>query len=94
MSKFIVEGGHTLSGEIRPQGAKNEALEVLSAVLLTESEVRISNVPEILDVKNLIALLQGSADVALFLIKRYALRLAERSQLLAVGANLLDVSFQ
>jgi len=59
MSKFIVEGGHSLSGEIRPQGAKNEALEVLSAVLLTESEVRISNVPEILDVKNLILLLQG-----------------------------------
>ena len=59
MSKFIVEGGHGLSGEIRPQGAKNEALEVLSAVLLTESEVRISNIPEILDVKNLIALLQG-----------------------------------
>ena len=59
MSKFIVEGGRSLSGEIRPQGAKNEALEVLSAVLLTESEVRISNVPEILDVKNLIALLQG-----------------------------------
>lgn len=59
MSKFIVEGGHSLSGEIRPQGAKNEALEVISAVLLTESEVRISNVPEILDVKNLIALLEG-----------------------------------
>ena len=59
MSKFIVEGGHSLSGEIRPQGAKNEALEVISAILLTESEVRISNIPEILDVKNLIALLQG-----------------------------------
>ena len=59
MSKFIVEGGHSLSGEIRPQGAKNEALEVISAVLLTKSEVRISNVPEILDVKNLIVLLQG-----------------------------------
>ena len=59
MSKFIVEGGHSLSGEIRPQGAKNEALEVISAVLLTKSEVRISNVPEILDVKNLISLLQG-----------------------------------
>ena len=59
MSKFIVEGGHSLSGEIRPQGAKNEALEIISAVLLTKSEVRISNVPEILDVKNLIALLQG-----------------------------------
>ena len=59
MSKFIVEGGHSLGGEIRPQGAKNEALEVISAVLLTDSEVRISNIPEILDVKNLIVLLQG-----------------------------------
>ena len=58
MSRFIIEGGHKLSGEIRPQGAKNEALEVLSAVLLTDEEVRIDNVPEILDVKNLIELLK------------------------------------
>ena len=59
MSSFIVEGGHKLSGAIRPQGAKNEALEVISAVLLTEEEVTISNIPEILDVKNLILLLEG-----------------------------------
>ena len=59
MSKFIIEGGHRLSGTITPQGAKNEALEVISAVLLTGEPVTISNVPEILDVKNLIALLQG-----------------------------------
>lgn len=59
MSRFIVEGGFSLSGEITPQGAKNEALEVISAVLLTDKEVRISNVPEILDVKNLISLLEG-----------------------------------
>ena len=59
MSTFIVEGGHPLSGEIHPQGAKNEALEVISAVLLTGEEIRISNIPEILDVKNLIGLLQG-----------------------------------
>lgn len=59
MSKFIIEGGHRLHGEIEPQGAKNEALEVISAVLLTPAEVRISNIPEILDVRNLIALLQG-----------------------------------
>ncbi len=58
-STFIVEGGHELHGEIMPQGAKNEALEVISAVLLTKEEVIISNVPEILDVKNLINLLQG-----------------------------------
>jgi UDP-N-acetylglucosamine 1-carboxyvinyltransferase len=59
MSKFIIEGGHRLHGRIEPQGAKNEALEIISAVLLTKEEVRISNIPEILDVKNLIALLQG-----------------------------------
>lgn len=59
MSKFIIEGGHRLSGSIEPQGAKNEALQVISAVLLTDSEVRIDNVPEILDVRNLIALLEG-----------------------------------
>ena len=59
MSSFIVEGGHKLSGTIRPQGAKNEALQVISAVLLTKEEVRISNIPEILDIKNLILLLEG-----------------------------------
>ncbi len=58
MSSFVIEGGHRLSGAIRPQGAKNEALEVISAVLLTSDEVTISNVPEILDVKNLLLLLQ------------------------------------
>ena len=59
MASFSIEGGHTLSGSITPQGAKNEALEVISAILLTKEEVRISNVPEILDVKNLIGLLEG-----------------------------------
>ena len=59
MGRFIIEGGHKLSGEITPQGAKNEALEVISAVLLTADPVVISNVPEILDVKNLIDLLTG-----------------------------------
>lgn len=59
MSSFIIEGGHALSGSIHPQGAKNEALEVISAVLLTEDEVVISNIPEILDVRNLIQLLEG-----------------------------------
>ena len=58
-STFIVEGGHELHGEITPQGAKNEALEVISAVLLTPEEVIIGNIPEILDVKNLIGLLKG-----------------------------------
>ena len=54
MSSFVIEGGHKLSGSIRPQGAKNEALEVICAVLLTHEEVVISNIPEILDVRNLI----------------------------------------
>lgn len=58
-STFIVEGGHRLSGTITPQGAKNEALEVISAVLLTSEEIIIDNIPEILDVKNLILLLEG-----------------------------------
>lgn len=58
MSSFIVEGGHKLSGEVDIQGAKNEALEVICAVLLTDQEVTISNVPDILDVNNLINLLK------------------------------------
>lgn len=58
MGTFIVEGGHTLEGSIRPQGAKNEALEVICATLLTAGKVTISNLPDILDVINLIALLK------------------------------------
>lgn len=63
MGSFVIEGGHKLSGAIRPQGAKNEALQVISAVLLTKEEVVISNVPEILDVKNLILILEGMGVV-------------------------------
>ena len=59
MSRFIIEGGHQLSGSIVPQGAKNEALQVICAVLLTEDPVQIDNIPEILDVRNLISLLEG-----------------------------------
>ncbi len=58
MESFIIEGGHPLSGTITPQGAKNEALEVICAALLTTEPVRISNVPDILDVNNLISLLR------------------------------------
>ena len=58
MESFIIEGGHRLKGTITPQGAKNEALEVICATLLTTDPVRIKNVPEILDVNNLIKLLQ------------------------------------
>lgn len=57
MESFIIEGGHALSGTITPQGAKNEALEVICAALLTPEEVRIKNIPDILDVNNLIKLL-------------------------------------
>lgn len=58
MASFIIEGGHRLEGNIVPQGAKNEALEVICATLLTPEEVRISNIPEILDVQHLIDLLR------------------------------------
>lgn len=58
MESFIIEGGHPLHGTITPQGAKNEALEVICASLLTRDEVRIKNVPDILDVNNLIKLLK------------------------------------
>lgn len=62
MSSFVIEGGHKLSGEVIPQGAKNEALQILSAVLLTPGEVEISNLPDIVDVNKLIDLL-GSMGV-------------------------------
>ncbi len=58
MASFIIEGGHLLSGEITPQGAKNEALQVICATLLTNEEVTIQNIPDIRDVNNLIQLLR------------------------------------
>ncbi|MDR1880402.1 MAG: UDP-N-acetylglucosamine 1-carboxyvinyltransferase [Tannerellaceae bacterium] len=58
MSSFVIEGGYSMSGEIVPQGAKNEALEVICAVLLTSGKVTVRNVPDILDVNNLIQLLR------------------------------------
>ncbi len=58
MESFIIEGGHPLQGTIIPQGAKNEALEVICATLLTSEQVVIHNIPNILDVNNLIALLR------------------------------------
>ena len=58
MASFIIEGGHLLSGEITPQGAKNEALQVICATLLTDEEVIIHNIPDIRDVNNLIQLLK------------------------------------
>ena len=58
MGTFKIEGGHPLSGEITPQGAKNEALQILCAVLLTAEEVAINNIPDIVDVNKLISILE------------------------------------
>jgi UDP-N-acetylglucosamine 1-carboxyvinyltransferase len=58
MGTFKIEGGHQLKGSIKPQGAKNEALQILCAVLLTDQKVTIHNIPDIVDVNKLIALLQ------------------------------------
>ena len=52
MPSFIIEGGHRLKGNITPQGAKNEALQVLSAALLTDAPVILHNLPDILDINN------------------------------------------
>ena len=57
MASFIIEGGHKLKGEIVPQGAKNEALQVICATVLTDEAVTIKNIPDILDVNNLIQLM-------------------------------------
>ncbi|MEC8535782.1 MAG: UDP-N-acetylglucosamine 1-carboxyvinyltransferase, partial [Bacteroidota bacterium] len=58
MKSFIIEGGHQLKGSIQPQGAKNEALQILCAVLLTSKKVTIHNIPNIIDVNKLIRLLK------------------------------------
>ena len=59
MGTFVVKGGKPLSGMIEPQGAKNEALQILCAVLLSEEKITIENVPDIKDVNLLIDLLDG-----------------------------------
>lgn len=58
MASFVIEGGHRLEGDIRPQGAKNEVLEIICATLLTDEEVLVNNVPDILDVNNLIQMMR------------------------------------
>jgi UDP-N-acetylglucosamine 1-carboxyvinyltransferase len=58
MQSFKIEGGHKLKGEISPQGAKNEALQILCAVLLTDQKILINNIPNIIDVNKLISLLK------------------------------------
>ena len=83
MESFIIEGGHPLSGTITPQGAKNEALEVISATLLTSEPVTISNVPDILDVNNLIQLLK---DIGVKVT-------SERKGVFTFQADLIDLGF-
>ena len=58
MASFVIEGGHSLSGDIYPQGAKNEVLQIICATLLTAEEVTVHNMPDILDVNNLIQLMR------------------------------------
>lgn len=78
MSSFAIEGGYKLEGEIIPQGAKNEALQILSATLLTGEKVTIHNVPDILDVNNLIELLRlMGVEVERLGVGSYSFRAAE-----------------
>lgn len=69
MASFVIEGGHCLKGVIEPQGAKNEALEVIAATLLSAEPVRLTNIPDILDVNNLIRLI---ADMGVSVTKNGA----------------------
>ncbi|MCD8207729.1 MAG: UDP-N-acetylglucosamine 1-carboxyvinyltransferase [Bacteroidales bacterium] len=88
--KFIIEGGNSLSGRIKPQGAKNEALQVICASLLTDEEVVLDNVPDISDVRNLVALLEG---IGVSVNRRgrnsYALRAADVDVHRAGGAGFM-----
>lgn len=77
MASFVIEGGYKLSGSLTPQGAKNEALQVIAATLLTDQEVRISNIPNILDVNNLINLIQCmGVEVHMLAPSEYSFRAA------------------
>ena len=82
MASFLIEGGHPLSGTITPQGAKNEALEVICATLLTADEVVIRNIPDIRDVNNLILLLK---DIGVKVDRRGRNEYAFRSDDLDLG---------
>lgn len=78
MASFVIEGGHSLSGDIYPQGAKNEVLQIICATLLTTEEVTVHNIPDILDVNNLIQLMREiGVSVAKKSIDTYSFR-AER----------------
>ena len=77
MTSFSVTGGRRLSGEITPQGAKNEALQVICATLLTPEKVTIHNIPDILDVRNLIELI-GSLGVEVIRLSEHSYSFAAR----------------
>ncbi len=75
MASFVIEGGHRLSGEIHPQGAKNEVLQIICATLLTAEEVTVNNIPDILDVNNLIQLMR---DMGVTVAKQVSIRIVLR----------------
>ena len=78
MASFVIEGGHKLSGNIYPQGAKNEVLQIICATLLTDEEVTVHNVPDILDVNNLIQLMRDmGVSVSKLGIDSYRFRAAQ-----------------
>ena len=89
MASFIIEGGTPLSGEITPQGAKNEALQVICATLLTNEEVTIHNIPDIRDVNNLIQLLK---DIGVK-VKRKEVRGEKRENTYSFQADELDLKY-
>ena len=84
MGTFVVEGGKPLSGTIEPQGAKNEALQILCAVLLTAEPVEITNVPDIVDINKLLDILQ-SLGVRIEKKGKQPLPLSSRSSEFAVS---------
>ena len=59
MESFVINGGHPLKGSITPQGAKNEALQILCSVLLTPEKITVHNIPDIIDVNKLICLIKN-----------------------------------
>jgi len=89
MASFIIEGGTPLSGEITPKGAKNEALQVICATLLTNEEVTIHNIPDIRDVNNLIQLLK---DIGVK-VKRKEVRGEKRENTYSFQADELDLKY-
>lgn len=77
MASFVIEGGHRLAGDIYPQGAKNEVLQIICATLLTAEEVTVHHIPDILDVNNLIQLMRDmGVEVSKKSIDTYSFRAA------------------